>query len=115
MGTGSILLADVPALAEMKLRAAMPSIEFTSLPPGRHSAEQLRSLGSAAVVSLGDDLESSFRLVRALDAAGLRVVVIGPRKDADLILRAMREGAKEFVLTGDEESLKRALRDHARP
>ncbi len=115
MGSGSILLVDVPALTEVKLRTAMPSVEFTSLPPGRHSAELIRSLGSAAVISLGEDEEASFRLVRTLDAAGLRVVVIGPKKDADLILRAMREGAKEFVLAGDDEALKRVLRDHARP
>lgn len=115
MGTGSILLADVPALTEVKLRTAMPSVEFTSLPSGRHSPELLRSLGSAAIVALAEDAESSYRLIRTLDAAGLRVIVIGPRKDADLILRAMREGAKEFVLAGDDESLKRVLRDHARP
>jgi pilus assembly protein CpaE len=115
MGTGSILLADVPATTEVKLRAAMPSVEFSALPPGRHSAELLRSLGSAAVVWLTDDVESSYRLVRMLDGAGLRVIVIGPRKDADLILRAMREGAKEFVLAGDDEALKRVLRDQARP
>lgn len=115
MANGSILLADVPALTEVKLRTAMPAVEFSALPPGRHSAELLRSLGSVAVVSLTDDGESSFRLVRMLDGAGLRVIVLGPRKDADLILRAMREGAKEFVLAGDDEALKRVLRDHARP
>ncbi|ACL66343.1 Flp pilus assembly protein ATPase CpaE-like protein [Anaeromyxobacter dehalogenans 2CP-1] len=116
MATGSILLVGVATATELKLRAAMPATGFVALPAGgRHAPEQLRGLADAAAVALSDDAEASFRLVRLLDAAGIRVTVIGPRKDADLILRAMREGAKEFVLAGDDETLKQVLRTQARP
>jgi pilus assembly protein CpaE len=43
------------------------------------------------------------------------VLVLGPAKDPDLILRAMREGAKEFALAADDEEIARALREQVKP
>ena len=66
------------------------------------SSSTLRTgVTSAAIVNLDGDHEQGFRLVRELSGGGMRVVVLGPSKDPDLILRAMREGAKEFVLADD--------------
>ena len=39
------------------------------------------------------------------------VIVISPTKDPELILRAMRAGAREFVLESDHEELRLAVRD----
>lgn len=115
MGTSTILLSDVSAATEARLRRALSAAEFVPMPAGRHSPEQLRALGGTAVVSLGESVEAGFKLVRTLAVAGIRVIVLGPRKDADLILQAMREGAKEFVLAGDDEALVRVLREQVRP
>jgi pilus assembly protein CpaE len=105
----------VPAAAETRLRAALPDAEFRPVTPGT-SRDQLREAGAgAAVVWLNGDREASFRLVHALDGAGVRVVVVGENKDADLILRSMRQGAKEYVVAGEDAALARALREQVRP
>jgi pilus assembly protein CpaE len=41
------------------------------------------------------------------------VIVVSPTKDPELILRAMRAGAREFVLESDHEELKLAVRSQA--
>jgi pilus assembly protein CpaE len=46
-------------------------------------------------------------------AAGGVVIVVSPSKDPELILRAMRAGAREFVLETDHEELKLAVRSQA--
>lgn len=115
MATSSILLSDLPVSTEAKLRRALTSADFVAMPSGRQTPEQLRALAGTAVVSLGDDSAPGFKLVRTLTGAGVRVIVVGPRKDADLILQSMREGAKEYVLAGDDDALLRVLREQVRP
>ncbi len=66
-----------------------------------------------ALVSVERDADAGFRLAASLARAGTRVVVHGPAKDADLILRALRAGAQEFVVAGDAEGLRRALENRA--
>ncbi len=66
-----------------------------------------------ALVSVERDADAGFRLAASLARAGTRVVVHGPAKDADLILRALRAGAQEFVVAGDAEGLRRALGNRA--
>lgn len=109
-----ILLSETPAVAEARLRAAVPEAEFLPVRGGANR-ELLRERDPvAAVVWLDGDPEASFRLVHALDQGGTRVVVVGARKDADLILRAMREGAKEFVVASEPDALAAALRAQVR-
>jgi pilus assembly protein CpaE len=62
-----------------------------------------------ALVSVETDAEGGFRLAASLARGGARVVVQGPAKDADLILKALRAGAHEYVVAGDTEALRRAL------
>src|SRR5512138_2475963 len=83
MAISSILLSDVPAATEMKLRRALAGVEFTPVPTGRASHEQLRALGGTAIIAIGDEAEAGFKLLRTLSRSGIRVIVIGPRKDAD--------------------------------
>ncbi|WP_242395678.1 AAA family ATPase [Anaeromyxobacter oryzisoli] len=108
----AVLLADTPPRAEARLRALLPEVDFR--PVVLASARERAADAGAAVVWLNGDAEGAFRAVGALDARGLRVIVVGARKDADLILRAMREGAKEFVVSEDEAGLVRALRESIR-
>lgn len=113
MSTRPILLAYVPPLLEAKLRADLPEAEFrvaTESPEARRVGP-----GAVALVCLAQNVEGGFRTARDLGAAGARVIVVGPTKDADLILRSMREGASEFVLAGDDAALIRAVREQFRP
>ncbi len=49
-------------------------------------------------------------LVKELAAMGVPVLAVGPRKDADLILGAMRAGAREFLAGPDEAEVGSRLR-----
>lgn len=108
----TILLADTPPRAEARLRTLLPEVDFR--PVALAAARERAGEAGAAVVWVNGNAEAAFRAVGALDAGGLRVIVVGERKDADLILRAMREGAKEFVVSDDEAGLIRALRQQVR-
>ena len=110
-----ILLTGVPAAAETRLRAALPDADFRSLALDAPREKVRDARAGAAVVWLNGDPDAAFRLVHALDGGGVRVVVVGERKDADLILQSMRKGAKEFVVASDDAALVRALRAQARP
>ncbi len=110
MTTRPVLLAGAPESLLQQLRGALPNAVLKPCKAGL-SAEQFRAAGAAAaVVALEPDPETGFRTVRDLALAGVPAIVVGSQKDADLILRAMREGAKEFVLVGDGPGLVRALR-----
>jgi pilus assembly protein CpaE len=115
MQAPTILIAGVHSSTEARLRSSFQETEFLSIRDGRVPHGAPRPEGTAAVVNLDGDHERGFRLVRELSGGGLRVVVLGPSKDPDLILRSMREGAKEFVLAGDEDELERALRQQVMP
>jgi pilus assembly protein CpaE len=117
MAKRSILLAGVPSATEAVLRAQFPDADVRQLSgSARITREGMAELKAyAAVVWLEGVPDAAFRLMRDLDAAGVRVVAVGGQKDADLILRAMREGAKEFVVAGDEDALVNALRHQGKP
>ncbi len=66
-----------------------------------------------AVVSIERDAEAGFRLVSALAGAGVRVAVLAPAKQPELILRAMRAGAREFVAANEHERLEAVVRNLA--
>jgi pilus assembly protein CpaE len=112
MDSRPILLVDVPPATELKLRAALPEATFQA-EAGRVPVRG--GDGGMAVVWMGRDADAAFRTVRELSAVGHRVILVGPQKDADLILRAMREGAGEFVVEADEGALALAIREQSRP
>jgi pilus assembly protein CpaE len=102
--------------SESALRAGLQDASFAVLPGLTVDEKELRREPLAmAVVSIAESREASFRLVRTLAGSGTRVVVVGPAKDADLILRAMREGAREYLVMGERDKLVRAVREQARP
>jgi pilus assembly protein CpaE len=69
----------------------------------------------AIVAAVGYPFGASFPMVAELASAGARVIVVSPTKDPDLILQAMRAGAREFVMLSDEDGLRRAVREQAKP
>jgi len=114
----TILLVGVEVRAEAELRAALRDALVTALPdlePGKEEARALALKAAIAVVSVSGNRNAPFRLVRPLAAAGTHVIVIGPDKDPDLILRAMREGAREYLAEGETEKVVNAIRAQARP
>jgi pilus assembly protein CpaE len=80
------------------------------MPRPPRPSEPLGRRPSAAVVALEPDASAAFAFVTRLSAEGIKAVVVGPHKDADLILRAMRAGASEFVVAGEADSLLQATR-----
>ena len=104
----TILLKGLPAAADA---AIGPVVEELGL---RRVAETAQR-PSMALVSLDGDIATGIELVHALASAGTRVAVAAQTKDADLILRAMRAGAREFVSSADAGALVGAIRSLVRP
>ncbi len=116
MEQNTILLAGVDPRVEAELRAALPDARLSVLPDLKAGMEEARALHAAvAVVSIGVERAASFQIVNAFAAAGTHVVVLGPTKDPDLILGAMREGAREYLVAGETAKLVQVIRDQARP
>jgi pilus assembly protein CpaE len=114
----TILLVGVEPRVEAELRAALRDALLTALPdlePGKEEGRALAAQAAIAVVSVSGDRRAPFRLVSPLATAGTHVIVIGPDKDPDLILRAMREGAREYLTAGETEKVVNAIRAQARP
>jgi pilus assembly protein CpaE len=110
----TILLGDVRPTTEARLRAALQDVDFVPLANGVR--QTLRELSAeAALVKVDRAVEPTFQRVRDLAQDGLRVVALGTSKDPDLILRCMREGAKEFVLADDDEEIVRVVREQVLP
>jgi pilus assembly protein CpaE len=61
------------------------------------------------IVGTTKHAETCFNTVAELSAAGAWVVVISPAKDPDLILGAMRAGAREFLVESDTAGIRRAF------
>lgn len=116
MNRPTVLVVGVRPPTEARLRSTFQDVELVTLPNGRWTRETLRELGpAAAILKLNGETEATFRLVHDLAESGARVLVVGHEKDPELILRAMRAGAREFVLAEDDDGLCRALREQLKP
>ena len=96
-------LRDVCVLMPLNVPAELIADEYRRLAPG------------AAIVVVSPNTPQRFGLIYNIVAAGGVVIVVSPSKDPELILRAMRAGAREFVLETDHEELKLAVRSQAQP
>ncbi len=79
--------------------------------------ESCRRLAPQVVIlgmGVGSDPDIGAELIRQLGDGAIRVVVVAARKDSDLILLSMRAGAREFVVQGDADDLRRAIRAQSR-
>ncbi len=117
MAKNTLLLVGVEPSVEEELRTALRGALITAF-PDLAAADDARAVAlqaAVAVVSVSSNRKALFRIVSPLAAAGAHVIVIGPDKDPDLILRAMREGAREFLTAGETAKLVNAVREQARP
>jgi pilus assembly protein CpaE len=96
---GDVAAALGPTIEELALRRVVEPAQRPAL----------------ALVALDGDVPGAMRLVHALASTGTRVAVAAARKDADLILLAMRAGAREFVVSSDRAAMDAAIRTLARP
>jgi pilus assembly protein CpaE len=94
-------LRDVCTIVPVSVPAELIADEYRRLAPG------------AAIVVVSAQTPQRFGLIYNIVAAGGVVIVVSPTKDPELILRAMRAGAREFVLESDHEELKLAVRSQA--
>ena len=78
-------------------------------------AEYTENAPSVVIVAVGADPAATFKMVAELVGAGALVIVISPDKDPEVILGAMRAGAREFLVETDRDGLRRALHEHAKP
>ncbi len=109
--TRTLLVHQLDRDAESALAALAAELRLTRVAAANGAAGERRP--DVAVVSAARDEEAAFRLAAELAAGGAPVLVVG-RKDPDLILRALRAGACEFVVTGDHDELRRAVRRRLR-
>ncbi|OGQ80780.1 MAG: hypothetical protein A2289_16110 [Deltaproteobacteria bacterium RIFOXYA12_FULL_58_15] len=65
------------------------------------------------VVVLGNPPKENLGGVRELASLGAHVVVVGPEKDADLILAAMRAGAEEYLVEGADDEIRQSVAELA--
>lgn len=72
-------------------------------------ADECRAAGATvALVAIGADHQEAFRALAALAPSGVPAVAVGP-KDPDLILSALRAGARQYVVDSDEAELRRVV------
>lgn len=77
-------------------------------PPGTIPALALRTGCSLCLIDLADDQEQALAAIG--DAAPtLPVVAVNPRNDADVILRSLRRGAREFLPDASPEQVRSLL------
>jgi pilus assembly protein CpaE len=77
-------------------------------------AEYTENGPSVVIAAVTGDPAILFKVVSDLAAAGAPVIVISAAKDPDLILAAMRAGAREFLLETDRDGLRRALNEQGK-
>src|ERR1700759_2336621 len=95
-------LRDVCTIVPLNVPAELIADEYRRLSPG------------AAIVVVSAQTPQRFGVIYNITASGGVVIVVSPTKDPELILRAMRAGAREFVLESDHEELRVAVRSQAK-
>jgi pilus assembly protein CpaE len=104
----SILLKGLPADIEAALGSTVEEL-------GLRRVNDPSQRPTLAVVSLDRDVPVGVQVVQALASTGARVAVAAQGKDPELILIAMRAGAREFVSSSDRSALESAIRSLVRP
>jgi pilus assembly protein CpaE len=112
----TVLLLGANDELEADLRKALKDVAnlVASDVPAELISEEVRRLRpGAAIVAVTPQTPQRFGHIYNITASGGVVIVVSPSKDPELILRAMRAGAREFVLESDHEELRHAVRSQA--
>lgn len=112
METQPVLLVAVAPELELALGTALgrPQAILAVSDAAAARAAVARGKPVVAVIGVGHGTHpQALDLVRELAARGLAVVVLAAVKDPDLILAAMRAGAREFLVAGEERQLERTV------
>ncbi len=104
----TILLKGLPADIEAALAPTLEELGLRRVIDASHRP-------ALAIVSLDRDVASGVQVIQALASAGARVAVAAQSKDSELILLAMRAGAREFVSSSDRGAVDSAVRSLVRP
>jgi len=89
-----------------------PIREFTSYPPNLEDVPQVLTRDfDVVIVDLDSDLEYALELVKSICIHGLATAIVySEQRDPELLLRAMRAGAREFLtLPFDRDTMAEAL------
>jgi pilus assembly protein CpaE len=121
MNRPNLLLLGANEALETDLRTALKDscrMFQVDVAPHLVADEYRRRQAGAIIVVLDPTLEATdtaqrFTAIASVAAAGGIVIVVSPSKDPELILRAMRAGAREFLLETDHEGLTQAIRSQA--
>jgi pilus assembly protein CpaE len=111
-----VIGAEGPTQTEI-IKALKDVASVTAIPadPGVEFRDHLNLSPGAVIAAVGYPFGASFPMVAELAASGVRVIVVSHTKDSELILQAMRAGAREFVVQSDHDGLRRAVREQAKP
>jgi pilus assembly protein CpaE len=103
-----VLLAATPAEVEAELAVAVGDPRsIRSFPDPRPALPTLqKALPVVAVVAVGESAPpEAMELVREVARHGGHAVVLGTRKEPDVILAALRAGAREYLVRGEEPGI----------
>ncbi|HEY3357721.1 MAG TPA: AAA family ATPase [Polyangia bacterium] len=114
MDRASLVIIGAGSETETRLREVLQNvIDISAVEPdlARAAARHRDPAPGLCLVVLEDGAaDAGLRLTRALSGSGSKVIVAGRDKDPELILGALRAGAREYVVLGAEQELKRAIR-----
>jgi pilus assembly protein CpaE len=113
----TVLLLGASDAQDVDLRKALKEVAILTrlnVPAELVPDEMRRLRSSTAIVAISPQTPQRFGLIHNITASGGVVIVVSPTKDPELILRAMRAGAREFVLESDHEELRTAVRSQAK-
>ncbi len=112
----TVLIVGADQTVEANLRRAlqtMAQVVTSTVRPEQVADEYRRVNPGVVLVAVSPQTPHNFGYIYNVTAAGGVVVVVSQTKDSDLILRAMRSGAREFVVDSDVDEIQMAVRAQA--
>jgi pilus assembly protein CpaE len=112
----TVLIVGADPNVEANLRGAlqgMAQIVASPVKPEQVADEYRRVNPGVVLVAVSAQTPENFGYIYNVTAAGGVVIVVSQSKESDLILRAMRSGAREFVVDSDADEIQMAVRAQA--
>jgi pilus assembly protein CpaE len=112
----TVLIVGADQAVEANLRRAlqpMAQVVTSAVRPEQVADEYRRVNPGVVLVAVSPQTPHNFGYIYNVTAAGGVVVVVSQTKESDLILRAMRSGAREFVVDSDVDEIQMAVRAQA--